>query len=110
MKPVSMASSWSPPGRRSVTRWVSAWPPSRSSASSSVTCAVREATYAAVSPATPEPTTATRCGGGVIAASGIEADERDHVVAGLGGFGPGVLDGDAGAVGGGGITTEDDLV
>ena len=60
MKPVSIASS--PSGV--ATRWVSAWPPRRSSASKRVTWAVREATHAAVSPATPEPTTAMRRGRG----------------------------------------------
>ena len=42
------------------TRWVSAWPPSRSSASYRVTWHPAErSTWAAVRPATPEPTTAT---------------------------------------------------
>src|SRR4051794_12736773 len=103
MKPVSMASSRSP----SMTRWVSAWPPRRSSASKSVTCALREATYAAVSPATPEPMTATRCGAMALS---IEAEERDDVVARLGRLLVGFLDGDAGAVGARGVSAEQDLV
>ena len=45
----------------SCTSWVSACPPSRSSASYSVTCAARAATWAAVSPDTPEPMTAILC-------------------------------------------------
>ena len=50
---------------------------------------VREATYAAVSPATPEPTTAIRCGVGVIeAVLGVEGEQGDDVVAGLGRFPP----------------------
>src|SRR5262245_47347931 len=94
MNPVSIASSSS----LSRTTWVSAWPPSRSSASNSVTWAVREATYAATPPATREPTTATR--------SGIEGDERDHVVARLRRLGAGLLDGDARPVGRGGVAAE----
>ena len=43
----------------SVTSWVCAWPPSRSSASKTVTSWVRESRYAAVSPETPAPITAT---------------------------------------------------
>ena len=76
MKPVSMASSRSPSLRCSVTTWVSACPPSRSSASKRVTWAVREATYAAVSPATPEPTTAMRCGVGVAVIAGRPRPRR----------------------------------
>src|SRR5690349_23120581 len=98
MKPVSTASFRPPSG----TRWVSAWPPSRSSASNSVTWAVREATYAATRPATPEPTTATR--------SGIERDERDDVVARLGRRRAGLLDGDAGPVRRGSVAVEHDRV
>src|SRR4051812_17243389 len=107
MKPVSTASSRSP----SATRCVSAWPPRRSSASKRVTCAVREATYAAVSPATPEPTTARRgVGVSVIAALGVEGELGDDLVARPGGLGPRVLDADRGAVRSGGVPAEQHLV
>src|SRR3954447_16306622 len=107
MKPVSIASSRSSASR---TRCVSAWPPRRSSASKSVTWAVREATYAAVSPATPEPTTAIRCGVVVIGSLSREAEGCGDLAAGLGGFAAGVLDGDGCAVGAGRVTAEDDPV
>src|SRR4051794_17932237 len=121
MKPVSMASSpfearsarTSVQGSRarlSTTVWVSAWPPSRSSTSKRVTWAVREATYAAVSPATPAPTTATRSGTPITTWSRIERNDRDHVVAGLGRLRVGLLDGDPGAVRRGRVAAEDDLV
>lgn len=56
MNPVSTPTG--PPGPS--TKWVSAWPPSRESASYNVTDEFLDSAYAAVRPATPLPTTATR--------------------------------------------------
>src|SRR3712207_1941663 len=102
MKPVSMARVRSP----SATRWVSAWPPRRSSASKRVTRADFAATWGAVNPATPEPITATRVpipmGLGL-----LEGDERDRRQRRLLRPARG-LDGDAGTGRRGRVTLEED--
>src|SRR3954454_3888969 len=104
MKPVSMLTSPSLVG----TVWVSAWPPRRSSASSRVTAAEAETTWAAVRPATPLPITATRrIWSMVMAGSGRSLEvEQGYRLRG-GGVRPSLrLDGDPDTGGVGGVALE----